>query len=309
MPTHSVITEVALPSGDEVRIMRSRFGTPAAGRKRVAVVAGIRGDAPQGVAVAHRVGGFLASVEAELQGVVDVVPCVNPLAAERGTRNWPYFDLDLNRRFPGRRDGHPPDRVARALVDEITGADQVIELRGARPAFHEALQAHVQAHDAAAAELAQSANVAVVWRRGQGPAAPATFAHQFPGCIVLEGGVGNRVSTQVGEELRNGVLHLLSVLGVLGEEQLPFPWAAIARPVLVQDAEVHRVRVEQGGLFLPEAEVWGEVAEGRVLGRVVDPITGDLVEEVPSPATGRVLALREQPVVYAGSMVARVVCP
>lgn len=302
-----MITEVALPTGDEVRIMRRRFGRPGNGAKRVSIVAGIRGDAPQGIEVAHRVGRFLATIEDQLKGVVDVVPCANPLAAERGSRNWPYFDLDLNRRFPGRPEGHPPDRVARALVDHITGSDQVIELRGASPAFREAPQAHVRARDEAAAALAQNANVSVVWKRRQGPAAPATFAHQFPGCIVLEGGVGNRLGASVGEELCDGVLHMLAVLGVLGEDLLPFHWAALTRPLVVDDEAVHRVRVEGSGLFLPDKAVWEEVSAGDSLGRVVDPISGDQLCEVSSPVSGRVMALREKPVVYAGSMVARVV--
>jgi len=305
VPELTTIAEVPLPSGDEINIVRRRFGSGEG--KRVAVVAGIRGDAPEGIDVAHRVGRFLAQVEDALEGTVDLYPCVNPLAAERGTRRWPFFDLDLNRRFPGRPDGHPPDRVAHALVADIAGADLVIELRGARPAFREATQAHVRVRDGDAARLAGHTNVAVVWCRRPGPASPATFAHQFPGCIVLEGGVGNRVSGRVGRELSEGVLHLLAVIGLVAEDLLPFPWAAMTRPLTVGDEEVHRVRTDRSGLFLPEVEIWQVVEAGDLLGRVIDPVTGAVREDIASPATGHVLALREQPVVYLGSMVARVV--
>ena len=257
--------------------------------------------------MAHMVSAFLGEQEGLLEGIVDVYPCVNPLAAEGGTRRWPFFDVDLNRLFPGRGDGHPPDRVAHALCQDIQGAAQVIELRGARPAFREASQAHVRlGHDPSSA-LAEGANVAVVWQRDAGPAAPATFPAQFPGAIVLEGGSGNRLTPEVGRDLRDGVLNLLATLKVLPEAALPFHWAALQRPLVVTDAQVVRVRAERSGLFLPCCDLWAEIEAGALLGEVIAPSTGEILEQIVSPASGRLLALREHPPVFPGSMVARVI--
>ena len=307
VPELTSVIQVELPSGNEISVVRRRFfGQPDSG-PRVAIVAGLRGDAPEGIRVAYRVAEFLVSVEDKLCGTVDVYPCVNPLAAHQGTRLWPFFDVDLNRLFPGRSNGHPPDRVARAVYDDVVEADQVIELRGARPAFSEATQAHVRRRDTDAAELASHANVAVVWRRQPGPAAPGTFAHQFPGTIVLEGGSGNRLIPSVGKDLFDGVLNLLATIKVLPDEHLPFHWAGLQRPIQVTDDEVIRVRTARGGLFLPAGEIWAEVSTGTRLGEVIDPITGERLEEVLSPGDGRILAVRERPVVFPGTMVARVV--
>jgi uncharacterized protein len=307
LPELKSIIEVELPSGDVTAVMRRRFGT--GGGPRVSIVAGIRGDAPEGIRVAHAVMRFLEGYEDKLQGTVDIYPCANPLAAHRSSRLWPFFDVDLNRLFPGRSGGHPPDRVAHALCGDVRGADQVIELRGARAAFREAPQALVRHRDADAAKLAARANVAVVWRRRPGPAAASTFAHQFPGTIVLEGGTGNRLTQGVGEDLSDGVLNILATLGLVGEADLPFHWAGLRRPLEVDDAQVLRVRAERGGLFLPAGGAWKEVAAGGLLGTVVDPVTGELREEVRTPADAHVMAIRELPVVFPGTMVARVVTP
>lgn len=307
----STVIQVDLPSGGEIPIVRRRYAGDAArgAGRRVAIVAGIRGDAPEGIRVAHQVGAFLEGHQDALSGVVDIYPCMNPLGAHRGTRLWPFFDVDLNRLFPGRPEGHPPDRVAHALCASVSGADQVIEVRGARPAFREAPQAHVRARDAASAELAMNANVAVVWARTPGPAAPSTFAHQFPGTIVLEGGAGNRLSYGVGRDLTDGVLNMLASMGILSEEVLPFHWAGLQRPVRVTDEQVLRIRASRGGLFMPEGALWAEVSEGDTLGAVIDPATGQELERITCPAAGRLLALREQPAVFPGSMVARLVLP
>lgn len=302
----SSLIDIELPTGASVSVVRRRLGGHTPGR-RVAIVAGIRGDAPEGIRVAHLVSRFLGELEDRLTGTVDVYPCVNPLAAERGQRRWPLFDIDLNRRFPGRVDGHPPDQVAHALCADIRGADQVIELRGARPAFREAPQAHVRAGNAAAAQLAEGANVAVVWMRSPGPAAPSTFPYQFSGSIVLEGGSGNRLTPDVGRDLRDGVLNLLASLSIVPEDALPFHWAALQRPGQVTDDDVVRVRANRSGLFMPSGSVWAEVAAGDSLGEVIDPATGESLEEIVSPIAGRLLAVREHPAVFPGTMVARVV--
>jgi len=301
----SVICSAGMPTGDRVDIVRRRF--QAGEGPRVVLVAGIRGDAPEGIRVAHNVARVLGACHEQLCGTVDIYPCVNPLAAHRGLRNWPFFDQDLNRRFPGRANAHAPDLVARTLVDDVQGATQVLEVRGAHAAFAEAPQAQVRSGDSEAAKLARSANVHVVWSRAPGPAAPSTFAWQFPNTIVLEGGTGNRLTPEVATTLSNGVLNLLNVLGVLPDDALTFHWAGMSRPEVVGDEQVHRIRADVGGLFLPRHRPWDAVGEGESLGEVIDPISGAQLAEIPSPKAGRVLALREQPVVLPGSMVARVV--
>lgn len=294
-----------LPTGDEVVVARRRFsGGPG---PHVAVVAAVRGDTPEGTRVAHVVARHLQEVHTRLNGTVDVYPCVNPLAADHGARHWPAFDVDLNRRFPGRADGHGPDLVARALFDALQGCDQVIELRGAHPAFREESQAHVRVDEEVALDRALRANVRVVWRRGDLGTRPGTLASVIPGLICLEGGVGNRLTDGVGRELADGVLNLLVVLGVLPEDALPFHWAAIQRPLVARDEQVVRIQAERGGLFLPQSAIGTEFAVGDVVGEVVDPVRGEVLEVIRASIAGRVLAQREQPVVYPGSLVARLV--
>ncbi|MEC7984764.1 MAG: succinylglutamate desuccinylase/aspartoacylase family protein [Myxococcota bacterium] len=296
------IFSIELPTGGEVQLTRHRFGLKRA--PRVSIVAGIRGDAPEGMRIAFSMLQRLVELEDVLQGQVDIYPCVNPLAAEQGERLWPFFGVDLNRLFPGRENGHPPERVAHALIEDLQGSDYVFELRGARPSFQESTQALVRSDDAA--ELALHANVRLVWKRTPGPAAPKTFAYQFPNTIVLEGGVGNQLTSTVGKELSDGILNVLAQLNILPEEKLPFSWASMERPVLVSDEDVFRIRVGRSGFFLPEASLGQEVEKGERIGRVIAPDSGAVREEIFSPVSGVIMAMRVQPVVSLGIMVARI---
>ena len=301
----SVICSAGMPTGERVDVVRRRFQSGTG--PRFALVAGIRGDGPEGIRVAHTVATQLQEHHDRLRGTVDVYPCVNPLAAHRGIRHWPFFDQDLNRRFPGRENAHAPDRVAWQLVQDLQGVDQLVEVRGAHPAFAEAPQAQVRNTDTEAAELARQSNVEMVWARAPGPAAPSTLVYQFSNAIVLEGGTGNRLTSGVAEGLANGVLNVLNVLGILPDECLPFHWAGINRPEVSTDDQVHRIRASVGGLFLPAQRPWNKVEAKAALGEIVDPIGGRVLERIHSPVPGRVLAVREQPVVLPGSMLARIV--
>lgn len=300
---HTTICSLEMPTGTDIDIIRRRFRGGAG--PRVALVAGIRGDAPEGIHVLHEVTLRLRRLS-RLAGSVDIFPCANPLAAHNGARRWPFFDVDLNRTFPGRPDGHPPERVAYHLVESLQGMDLVVEVRGANQAFREIPQAHVRQGVARETELAQCLGVDVVWQRALEPSSSAAFVSQFPTSLALEGGTGTRLTLGVGQGLADAVLRLLVALGVVHPDDLELP-APRAVPRLVSDRDVNRVRVTHGGLFLPALDLGQAVNEGDVLGQVVDPTVSEDLEWVRSPVAGLVMAVREQPVVHPGSMVARVV--
>ena len=301
MATQSTIFEVEMPTGGSASIVRHRFGSE---HPRVAIVAGIRGDTPEGMRIALSLIQFLQIHEASLRGCVDVYPCVNPLASEQGSRLWPFFDVDLNRLFPGKENGHPPDRVAAALIEDIQACDYVIELRGARPFFQEITQALVRSDQAA--QLALHLNVKVIWQRSPGPAAAKTLAYQFPHTIVLEGGVGNQLTDTVGRELTDGLLNFLAQVGIFPEADLPFSWVSMERPTLVTGSSIERVRVSRAGFFVPVTSLGAKIQAGSPIGSVLDIATGDIRETLFASATGTVMALRVQPIVSLGTMVARI---
>ena len=81
------IFDLKTPSGAKLSVQRHRFGNGDG--PTVAFVAGVRGDAPEGIRVAYRLMQALEGLKDELRGYVDVYPCINPLAAEQGRRFWP----------------------------------------------------------------------------------------------------------------------------------------------------------------------------------------------------------------------------
>ena len=60
------------------------------------------------------------------------------------------------------------------------------------------------------------------------------------------------------------------------------------------------------GIYIPAAEHAAHVEQGQERGAVVDPLTGEIRETLKSPASGLLFTQREYPVVYEGSLIARI---
>ena len=59
-------------------------------------------------------------------------------------------------------------------------------------------------------------------------------------------------------------------------------------------------------LFVPNAAHWMAVGRGQRLGRILSPFSGEPLAIVRSPVEGILFTLREYPLVYEGSLLARV---
>jgi len=309
------IFDLQTPSGATLTVQQHRFGKSSRENGlHIAFVAGVRGDAPEGIRVAFRLMQALKGLEPSLEGVVDVYPCINPLAAEQGRRLWPGFDIDQNRQFPGNPQGHPPARLGHQLMNALRGVDVLVELRGARPGFVElphvmirtSHENNVVCEGVTLLDIARQCNTTLVWKRTSGTKADKTLANQFKNVIVLEGGQGNRLTDDVGDIFGDGCLYLLTRTTVLPETLLPFPWMAMEDPIVLEDNQVKRMRVNSAGLFLPSVRLSSVVQEGDEIGVVMDPKTSTSVETIHSTSSGIVIALRNQPVVSLGELVARI---
>jgi hypothetical protein len=77
-------------------------------------------------------------------------------------------------------------------------------------------------------------------------------------------------------------------------------------PLVAHDGNVHFLNAEVSGVFVPTAAHWMSVGERQVLGRIVSGLRGEVLAEVRSPVEGVLFTLREYPLVYEGSLLARI---
>jgi len=101
-----------------------------------------------------------------------------------------------------------------------------------------------------------------------------------------------------------GILHAARELGALDPELELEPATHV--PLVADDGNVHYLNAETSGLFAPAVAHWNAVRKGDLLGTVVSPLRGNVLSEVRSPVDGVLFTLREYPLVYEGSLLARI---
>ena len=241
-----------------------------------------------------------------LKGIVDIYPALNPLGIDSITRGIPGFDLDMNRTFPGRKDGSMSEYVAAEIFNDIVGADVCIDIHASNIFLREIPQ--IRINELTAEELvplARYMNVDFVWVHSAATVLESTLAYSLNAVgtktLVAEMGVGMRLTIEYGNQLSKGIISLMAHLGMWDG---PIPY--VREPIVSVDGKVEYINAAKGGIFVPRIEHWRDVRRGEHLGDIVSPLTGDVLVKIESPCDGLVFTLREYPVVDEGSLIARI---
>lgn len=303
------VTSAELFVGERVRILKNRLvpeGGARSGAKRASVVTGIHGDELEGQFVAFELARRIRADLSSLAGIVDIYPAVNPLGASTIKRGVPLFDLDMNRIFPGCEDRSLVERVAKDVVDDVAGSDIAFDIHASNIFLREIPQIRINEVSAdRLVPLARRCNVDFVWVHSAATVLESTLAYSLNAIgtptLVVEMGVGMRITEAYGRALVDGILRLLSDLGIWTGDVAP-----VREPIISTDGEVSFLNAEAGGVFLPVADHENFVRAGERIGVIADPLTGEIAQDVASPVDGLLFTLREYPVVYPGSLIARI---
>jgi predicted deacylase len=212
----------------------------------------------------------------------------------------------MNRSSPGSTSGSLAEVVAHDIIRDIEGADICIDIHSSNIFLREIPQVRIsEQNQEILLPYAVLLNVDFVWIHAAATVLEATLAHTLNmrgvKTLVVEMGVGMRITEDYCVRLINGIINLLSSLGM---------WNGYVKqvrtPVVSKDHSVSFINSDAAGVFIPRAEHSDRVAKGEEIGRVYDPLTGNIVEKALSPCDGLLFTLREYPVVFGGSLLARI---
>ena len=297
------VVRVPLAVGEDLLIQKNRIGN---GGKRLCVVTGTHGDELEGQYVCWRLARLLKEHPEHLHGTVDIYPALNPLGISTMTRGIPLCDLDMNRTFPGSQGGPMSEYVASELIRDMTGADVCIDIHASNIFLREIPQVRINEQTAERlVPLAKRLNMDLIWVHAAATVLESTLAYSLNAVdtptLVVEMGIGMRLTRSYGDQLLTGILSLMASLGMWSAPVMP-----VAPPIVSSDGFVSFVNAPCPGIFIPAVEHGTHVEQGQRLGAVVDPLTGETCETLTSPAEGLLFTLREYPVVYEGSLIARI---
>ncbi len=302
------VVSMALPVDEHLQIKKQRLEPfELTGKeKRISVVTGTHGDELEGQFVCYELLRRLKEGQEHLKGIVDVYPALNPLGIDSITRGIPMFDLDMNRVFPGDSEGPMVESMTKELVEDLEGSDLCIDIHASNIFLKEMPQVRINEITAEKlVPLAENLNIDLIWVHASATVLESTLAYSLNSIgvptLVVEMGVGMRITDAYGHQLVEGILHLMKTQGMWDG-----PVKEPKKPIISYDNEVGYINADASGIYLPATNIGDFVKEGDTIGYVVDPLTGEINETAKAPIDGLVFTRREYPVVYSGSLLGRV---
>lgn len=301
------IVDIGLPV-DEHLLIRKNVLSNGNSPKRICIVTGTHGDELEGQMVCYELVKAIREHLEKLNGTVEIYPSLNPLGIDTIQRGIPNFDLDMNRIFPGNSSGSMAEKIARMLYNDIKGADIVIDIHSSNLYLRETPQ--VRINELTQKELvpyAKLLNVDFIWVHDAATVLESTLAYSLnvvgTPCLVVEMGVGQRINDRMCSRLVDGIFNLMNSLEVWHS----FSNASlVSQPLLCVGDRVTFLNAETSGVFLTEIKCGTVVKKNQCIGSVVSPLEGSVLSKVTSPVNGFLFTVRAYPIVYEGSLMARI---
>lgn len=301
------IVSTALPINERFAI-RKNIIKNGKGNRRVCIVTGTHGDELEGQMVCYLVAKQLNEHLDLLDGTVEIYPALNPLGIDTIQRGIPNFDLDMNRIFPGNPNGTMAEQAAHLIVEDLKGADLVFDIHSSNLYLRETPQVRINVlNEEELVPLAQRLNIDFVWVHDAATVLESTLAHSLNStgtkCLVAELGVGQRINHKMCNRLTLGIFNLMKDMGMWKGE---VDQSLISNPIVCKGDSVEFLNAATSGIFITELKCGVVVAEGEEIGQIVEPMTGEVLSSVVSPVEGYMFTIRAYPIVYEGSLMARV---
>lgn len=122
------IVSTELPIDEQFRIRKNVIQHGRKDGLRFCVVTGTHGDELEGQMVCYELARIATEHIDALDGTLEIYPALNPLGIDTIQRGIPNFELDMNRIFPGDPQGTMAEQTAHAIIEDIKGADMVIDI-------------------------------------------------------------------------------------------------------------------------------------------------------------------------------------
>ena len=301
------VTSLEMPVDEEFRIVKNHL---SCGRgRRMCIVTGTHGDELEGQYVCFLIASMINENRHLLGGTVDIYPALNPLGIDTMQRGVPAFDLDMNRIFPGDMRGSMIEKVAHDVYTDLKGADVVIDIHASNIFLREIPQVRISEEMAESlVPMACRLGVEFVWVHQAATVLESTLAHSLNSvgtpCLVVEMGVGGRISHSMCNGLVRGIQNLMFEMGIWGERP---DMSDRGECVICRGADsVEFINARVSGVFVTEIHNDMVVQRGQCIGQIVEPLTGGVLCEIVSPCDGLLFTIRAYPIVYEGSLLGRI---
>jgi predicted deacylase len=257
----------------------------------LALTAGMHGDEVNGMEIVRRM--LEVGLNQPKRGTVVCMPIVNIYGFLYFSRDVPD-GKDINRSFPGNKNGSLASRVAYHLMKEVIPfIDYGVDFHTGGAMRTNYPQVRGLLRDEKVRELATAFAAPFTVDASFRPKSLRREASKHgKKIIVYEGGESLRYDNNAIEEGIAGTLRLMKHLNMID-------WASDPK---VENRVIWNstwIRAKYAGLFQPNVMCGQTVRKGEGIGSITDPF-GDFKEQIVAPESGYIIGLNNIPVIHAG---------
>ncbi len=284
-------TKVEIP----VIIERSKEPGPT-----LLITAGIHGDEINGVEVVRQI--IAKKINKPAKGSVICIPVLNVFGFLNMDRFFPD-GRDLNRVFPGTKNGSLASRFAYQFINEILPvADFCLDFHTGGASRFNAPHIRVDPKNKRLVELAKVFNAPfTLLSKNLEGSYRATCSKKGKDILLFEGGKSQSSSKEIAIGGVHGTMRILNHLEMLDKDFiLPVP---DSNSLLVKKSIW--MRAKYSGLLHIKIPISKHVEKGEILATITDPY-GKMRHVVKASNEGYVINVNEAPIVYKGDAIFRI---
>ncbi|NMM49970.1 succinylglutamate desuccinylase/aspartoacylase family protein [Marinigracilibium pacificum] len=279
-----------LPSHSPIDITITTYKSPNPGPVLL-LTGGLHGDEINGVEIIRRI--MERNIHKCKAGAVICIPIINIYGFIHFSRYVPD-GKDVNRSFPGNKNGSLASRIAYYLMKEVIPLiDYGIDFHTGGSDRTNYPQVRCKLSDPTNQKLADAFHAPFTLDSAYRPnSLRKSVAREGKHIIVYEGGESSRFDEFAIEEGVNGTIRMMNMLGMTDEYVDPLYENRIIK-------NSSWIRAGNSGIFLSKVRYGDSVNKNQIVGNIFDPF-GDFSLKVKSPVTGYVIGLNHDPIVHQG---------
>lgn len=282
------MTKLKIP----VIIERSKVDGPV-----VLFSAGIHGDEINGVEIVRQI--IVRNINKPKTGTIICIPVVNIFGFVNQKREFPD-GRDLNRVFPGSKNGSLASRFAWHILTEIMPyVDYCIDFHAGGAARFNAPQIRVEPDNQKLKELSDIFNAPfTLYSKNIAGSFRGACGKMGVTMLLFEGGKSLDLNQEVTQEGVQGAKRILQHLGMLNIRKNAK--APERPPIYILDSTW--IRARHSGMFQNRIHAGQFVTKGEVIAIITDPF-GKFEQKVKAPNSGYIINSNDAPIVYQGDAI------
>ena len=302
-----ILFSLKSPYREQLDIIGFRFGH---GRKSLTIVGAMRGNEVQQMYVCSRMVQTLKKLESEGRledGVkILIIPSINPYSVNIQKKFWPTDNTDINRMFPGYNLGETTQRIADGVFSKLQGYEYGIQLAS----FYQPgiFLPHVKMMDTGFTDpdIMKDFGLEFGIIRKPRPYDTTTLNYNWQvwetRAFSVYANATDEIDVKAADEAVNAILRFMDNRGIAAVKTPPGYITEI-----IDEGKTKQIQSEHAGIFFRTAEIGKTVEHGEVLGRIYDPLDGELIAEVRTPVSGTVYFAYNSPLINAKTVCFKII--